>query len=74
MQSALPSKDERASRGTTLILLHSSLPASDAELEAITGSPGETYSPALAGFSLPAPGRPSLLLRWRVSQPTPPPL
>jgi len=34
---ALPSKDERASRGATLILLRSSPQASETELNAVTG-------------------------------------
>jgi len=43
IRSALSSKDERASRGTTLILRLRSLGVSFGGLIAVTGLPGETY-------------------------------
>ena len=71
--NALPSKDERASRGATLL---SRLRRCSGGLRAITGSPGDAYSVGQErascrreSFGIPAPGRPSLRLRWRPFQP-----
>ena len=71
--NALPSKDERASRGATLL---SRLSRCFGGLSAITGSPGDAYSVEQervscqrVSFGIPAPGRLSLRLRWRPFQP-----